>query len=179
MSTHNITDRMRIEFTHKGELNGITLWVTIITTLLLLLWIPVLIYKIVDLRIYRLGILYQPFSTKIGYYLVWILPALELITVILLVSWRKTMLWGLWLSFSLLLAYTIYAGIAHIGNWASKYCDCGRIISKISWGQHFWLNLFFLSLSGIAIYLENIIRGGMTKGNATEGGSATRQIYKN
>jgi len=143
--------------------------------LLLTLWIPVCIDKVVNFAQFKAGILRQPFSDNLGYVLVYILPALEIITVTALIidRFRKV---GLILSIVLMTVFTGYIGIALLGAWDKLPCGCGSVIKGMTWTQHFFFNLFFLALSALGLYLWHKLRGSNMGRDATEGGSAKRHI---
>nr|WP_312362415.1 MauE/DoxX family redox-associated membrane protein [Sphingobacterium sp.] len=143
--------------------------------LLLLLWVAVSIDKLLDFAAFKDGILRQPFSDSLGYILIYTLPALELITVLGLVTekFRKP---GLVLSMVLMTAFTAYIAVALLGAWEELPCGCGSIISGMNWTQHFFFNLFFLMLSGWGYYLWYKLRGSDIGNETTEGVSAKRLI---
>lgn len=118
--------------------------VAIIALLLLLLWVPVSIDKLLDFHAFRGGILRQPFSDTLGTVLVWTLPPLEIAAVVLLVM-DRTRYWGVWLSAVLMAGFTAYVGIALLGAWEKLPCGCGSVIAALSWRQHFFFNLTWLS----------------------------------
>lgn len=148
---------------------------TLIIIALLLLWIPVSIDKLLNFDTFKTGILRQPFSDDLGKALIYTLPVLETAVVLLLIieGWRML---GLWLSAILMAAFTGYIGFALLGAWEQLPCGCGSVISNLSWGQHFWFNLFFLLLSITGIRLQrNLHRSDGPRLARAEGLSATRQ----
>jgi uncharacterized membrane protein YphA (DoxX/SURF4 family) len=72
-------------------------------------------------------------------------PVAELVLVCLLFSegFRKT---GLWLSFFLLLAFTVYISLMLLSGLRLP-CTCGGLISKLGWRQHLFFNAFFMLIS--------------------------------
>ena len=127
--------------------------ITLLTILLLLLWIPVSLDKIVKFDAFRLGILMQPLSHPVAYLVIYSLPVLEILTVFLLVVNRYRR-WGFRLSSLLMAAFTAYIGLALLGAWEKLPCGCGSVISGMSWQQHFWFNLFFLIISLYGWYIS-------------------------
>lgn len=75
----------------------------------------------------------------------WTLPVIELIIALLLVI-PCTRLKGLYASFGLLILFTVYI-LWMIFFAAHLPCHCGGVISKLSWKQHVFFNLFFIALS--------------------------------
>lgn len=117
-----------------------------IIILLLLLWIPVSIDKILNFNSFKSGILRQPLEEPIALFLIYSLPALEVSTVVLLII-EKFRTWGLIVSSILMFAFTTYVALALLGTWDKLPCACGSVISSMSWYQHLWFNLFFLTIS--------------------------------
>ncbi len=139
-----------------------------LTILLLCLWIPVSIDKLLNFEIFRNGILRQPFSDNLGYALIFILPVSEVFTVVLLLL-PKHRFYGFLLSSLLMTAFTAYIGMALAGAWDELPCGCGSVISGLSWKQHFFFNLFFLLISGYGLYITNTKRSGAVGGETAEG----------
>lgn len=168
---------METAATYQNQIKRKRITLNVVIILLLLLWIPVGIDKITDFTAFKGGILRQPFSDSIAYILIYSLPALELITVLALVmeKYRKA---GLILSTVLMTAFTAYIAVALMGAWEKLPCGCGSVISGMNWTQHFFFNLFFLSLSILGLYLWHKLRGSNAGGEATEGASAKRHIKK-
>lgn len=116
--------------------------------LLLLLWIPVSLDKLLNFDSFRYGLLNQPFADNLGHVLLYSLPLFEIGIVLLLIvpNLRK---WGMLLSSILLVGFTVYIAVALLGAWDTIPCACGSVISKLSWKEHLWFNLFFLAVSVI------------------------------
>src|SRR5699024_10443332 len=99
---------------HQKQLKRERTTFNIVIVLLLLLWIPVSIDKIIDFPVFKEGIIRQPFSDTLGYILIYTLPALELIIVLALVM-EKFHQAGLVLSTILMTAFTSYIAVALLG----------------------------------------------------------------
>ncbi|SFT15885.1 MauE/DoxX family redox-associated membrane protein [Sphingobacterium wenxiniae] len=152
--------------------------VTLISIILLLLWIPVSLDKLAHFQVFKAGILRQPFSDSLGQVLVYTLLPLEILTAICIVIGRFRLV-GFGLSSLLMAAFTGYIGVALLGAWEKLPCGCGSVISGMSWTQHFWFNLFFLALSVLGYYLQRSLHRNSGSGPiAAEGLSAKRQ-HKN
>ncbi len=145
--------------------------VKIIVLLLLCLWIPVSVDKLLNFEVFRSGILRQPFADNLGYILSYMLPVLEVLTVVVVLL-PKLRFYGFLLSTVLMTAFTAYIGMALAGAWEKLPCGCGSVISSMSWKQHFFFNLFFLVISGYGLYITNIQRGGKMGDQTAEGGPA-------
>jgi len=152
--------------------------ISLISIILLLLWVPVSLDKLVHFQVFKAGLLRQPFSDSLGQVLVYTLLPLEIITALSLVYHRFRQV-GFGLSSFLMAAFTGYIGVALLGAWEKLPCGCGSVISGMSWTQHFWFNLFFLVLSLWGYYLQRSLHRNSGSGPAAaEGGSAKRQ-HKN
>src|SRR5690606_34191286 len=128
-----------------------------ITIILLLLWIPALLDKLLQFGTFQSGILRQPFSAELGYMLIYSLPILEMAIVILLVSSKYRWI-GFLLSSFLMMTFTGYIAIALMGAWDKIPCGCGSVISSMSWKQHLWFNLFFLAISLVGFIVSIKLR---------------------
>lgn len=142
--------------------------IRILTLIMLCLWIPVSIDKLLNFTMFRNGILRQPFTDNLGYPLIYTLPVLEVLTVLLLLL-PKLRFFGFLLSTVLMAGFTAYIGIALVGVWNELPCGCGSVISGLSWKQHLFFNLFFLLTSILGLYITNIQRGGAVGGETAEG----------
>lgn len=163
--------RNSLEKYGKGRL--VTYYIVVI--LLLALWIPVSIDKLMDFTMFKIGILSQPFSNNLGLILVYVLPVLEFLTVFCLI-FKKFHKIGLMLSTVLMTAFTGYIAVALLGAWEDLPCGCGSVISGMTWTQHFFFNLFFLVLSVLGLYLWYKLRSNNAGSGVTAGGSAKRRM---
>lgn len=125
----------------------------ILIVLLLVLWIPVAIDKIINFSNFQNGILRQPFSNNVAYLAIYFLPMLEIATIVLLIINRLRQ-YGLFLSSLLMTIFTFYVALALIGTWKKLPCGCGSVISGLSWSEHLWFNIFFLFISIIGLILS-------------------------
>lgn len=125
--------------------------------LLLILWIPVSISKIINFENFRKSILNQPFNISLAHFVIYALPILEILVVIMLLT-HNTRLIGLYLSGFLLSVFTGYISLALLNTWQKMPCGCGLIISSLNWKEHLWLNIFFLFINVSCLKLEYKIR---------------------
>lgn len=147
-----------------------------VTFLLILLWVPVTIDKFWNLGEFHSTLLNQPFPNWWAGILFWLLPTLELLVVVLL-AWPKGNLQypGMMLSTILLIMFTAYIALGLLDLFDQRPCGCGSVISRLSWEQHFWFNLFFLLLSIAGSLLHrNIQRRDGSRLAGAEGVSAKR-----
>lgn len=81
------------------------------------------------------------------------IPFGELLIVILLVI-EKFRLAGLYLSFFIMLLFTIY--LFYITQYSYYIpCSCGGILGKLDWESHIYFNLFFVAISAVSVLLYN------------------------
>ncbi|RPE12037.1 hypothetical protein EGT74_00325 [Chitinophaga lutea] len=125
---------------------------TLISLLVLLLTYASL-SKILEFEkfVFQLGL--SPFHLlSSNAYLVALLVPLVEISIIILLMIKRTKLIGLWSNLFLMSIFTVYIA-AMLLSGSELPCTCGGIISKMSWVQHLYFNLFFIAASVIAILL--------------------------
>jgi hypothetical protein len=66
---------------------------------------------------------------------------------VLLLSFQRTMSKGLFLSFILLLLFTIYVGLGLMHVYDKVPCSCGGILNNMGWTAHLVFNLAFTLLA--------------------------------
>jgi len=79
----------------------------------------------------------------------WLVPVTELIIVLLLL-FQQTKIAGLYSSLILLTGFTGYI-LYMILSRDNLPCSCVGVISKLSWKQHIFFNLFFIAISTAGI----------------------------
>lgn len=149
-------------------------FIKVITLLLLILWVPVVVDKLIDYGSFRAGMLRQPLPTSMIDILLWLLPFAETLVVALLLINNRTRRWAMYLSSLLLLAFTAYIGLALLGLWEKVPCVCGSVIRFLTWKQHFLFNLFFLLISIWGIYSTRNIQHPSSLGEAGRMGGPTK-----
>lgn len=124
--------------------------ITIIVSLLILLFSYTAFSKLLDLSFFRAQMElfpvldYFPGTAAIG------IPVTELFIVALLL-YPPTMRMGLKASSMLLLLFTLYL-LLMIMTVPDLPCSCGGVISTMSWSQHILFNLFCIALSVAALW---------------------------
>jgi hypothetical protein len=88
----------------------------------------------------------QPFSHPVAALMAYLLPALELLAALLLVS-RRAIIAGWWLSFILMASFTAYSLLVVIGFWPQVPCPCGGILGALPWSVHLAYNAFFFAVT--------------------------------
>lgn len=128
-------------------------WINISTALLVLLFLYAALVKYGDLTLFKHELSLQPFPLWLNEILFVLIPAFELLIVLLLLS-QNTKLIGFISAFIILVAFTIYIIFILAGFWNHVPCACGGIISWLGWEPHLWFNIFFIATSGIGIYFS-------------------------
>lgn len=127
-----------------------------LTILLLLLWVPTSIHKLIDFESFKNDIYRQPISLSLSNLIIYSLPIIELLTAFLIVT-PKYRLFGFIASTFLMTVFTLYIASALLNVWDRLPCGCGLIIAHLNWQEHLWFNIVFLILSITAWYLQIIL----------------------
>jgi uncharacterized membrane protein YphA (DoxX/SURF4 family) len=78
-------------------------------------------------------------------------PVFEILVALLLLI-PQTAKAGLYSFIAAMSSFTIY--IVSVMIWENKLpCHCGGAIEKLSWSQHIWFNIAFISIAIIALWL--------------------------
>jgi hypothetical protein len=105
--------------------------------------------KLFNFNAFRTSLYQSPLLMQWALILAWLLPSMEIATAVLLL-FKRSRPTGLYLSLFLMVAFTIYISFILLKG-GHLPCSCGGVIKKLSWGQHFWFNLFFIILTLIGI----------------------------
>lgn len=93
----------------------------------------------------------SPLLTNYAGILAWLVPAIEIITAVLLMV-PRTRLYGMYISFAMMVLFTLYVG-AILSFSKELPCSCGGVISSLGWWQHLVFNTAFavLGYTGMAL----------------------------
>lgn len=130
-----------------------TLLLKIIGALLILLWAYTALSKLIDLQEFRSELNNQNFSKTTAALLLYLIPISE-ISAVLLLLFKKTSRIGMALSAVLMAVFTAYIFLVVIGYYDKTPCSCGGVLKELGWTAHLFFNLFFLSLTLIALKLQ-------------------------
>lgn len=128
---------------------------SLISALLILLWIYAALTKLLDYETARSQMRNQVFPLWLGNILAWAVPVTELVVAGLLIH-PATRQKGVIASLLLMLGFTFYIVLVKLNYFAFVPCSCGGVISQLSWEEHLLFNLFFLILAGTGVLLETI-----------------------
>lgn len=123
-----------------------------ICSLLILLFVYTASSKLVDLHKTYHEMDNQPFPNWMTPFLVWGISLAELCTAGLLI-FEKTKKSGLWASLILMSVFTGYIVAILLHAFNRVPCSCGGVIKQLGWMNHLYFNLFFITISGIALIL--------------------------
>lgn len=80
------------------------------------------------------------------------IPSLELIAAMTL-PFQKTRTFGLYLSLTLMTAFTAYVILVITGYFGPAPCTCGGIITALSWKQHLAINIILLLITLYSLFI--------------------------
>jgi uncharacterized membrane protein YphA (DoxX/SURF4 family) len=124
-----------------------------IVFLFILLFVYASVSKFIDYGLFKAQLGKSPLITRYAGVLAWLVPVSELVIVLLLFIPRFVLI-GLYMSFSIMFAFTAY--IVFILNFSPYVpCSCGGILEKMGWTEHLFFNIGFLILGLIGIVLQN------------------------
>jgi len=131
--------------------------VRIVSYLYILLFVYTAVSKLLDFESFRIQLAQSPLLSA---YAGLIAPAVitaELL-IVLLLCFRATRLSGLYASFFLMIAFTVYIYV--MLNYSDFVpCSCGGIIESLSWTQHMVFNIAFALLALLAVLLTEKTKG--------------------
>lgn len=128
------------------------LFIGITTVLLIILFVYASVAKLSDYENFKFGLSESPFISPFAGILSWAVPASELV-IALMLAIPAYRLAGLYASFALMLAFTLYiASMLAFGQ--DIPCSCGGILEEMSWGVHIIFNSFFVVISAVAIWMK-------------------------
>jgi uncharacterized membrane protein YphA (DoxX/SURF4 family) len=138
----NIYSHKRTHISYKSLVSNLNI---IGIFLLTLLWSYAVFAKLADLKLYQLQMKEQPFPYSIQQLLSYLVPILELTAGTLLIFNKHK--WGLWLSLTLILGFTIYITLILTHVFPNAPCSCGGFISKMSWKSHLYFNMLLFLIN--------------------------------
>jgi putative oxidoreductase len=127
----------------------------IICFLLIGMFLYAAVSRWLDFKTFIADINNQPLPNQLTNWLVYIIPALQVLAALALV-FEKFRLAGFWLCLTITLLYIIYNTLVLANYFGRIPCTCGGMIKHLTWTQHLIFSLFFagISLTGI-ILLKN------------------------
>lgn len=128
-----------------------------ITFLFVMLWAYASFPKFLNMKRFRYVMQSQIIPKWLANILYVLLPIFEIAVMVLLI-FKETRLLGMYISFLLMLIFTIYIGGAAFNFYKLYLCPCGKIFSRMSWKEHFYANLTLtiMALAG-CILIRNVL----------------------
>jgi hypothetical protein len=134
---------------------------SLLNPLLILLFVYAAISKLYAFTVFKQQLASHPFLTGVAPVLSFVLPAGELVAVLLLL-FHRTYFRGLLFSLILLVIFTGYIGFILLHSWSNYPCSCGGIRGSMSWRTHLLFNAFFLCINLTLIYIYQKERRAVT-----------------
>ncbi len=122
----------------------------LITAALILLFVYTAAVKWADLKVFERELANQAIPVWSVPWLLWLIPLSETLVVILLFV-PSSRVWGLYGSALLMSFFTGYMGLVLLNVFERVPCSCGGVLKSMDFPVHFFFNLFFLSLTLLAI----------------------------
>lgn len=127
--------------------------IEISVAVLFLLYLFAAILKGVTFQQYTYDMRTQPLPGWLIWLATYGLPPFHLALAILLIP-VKTRLAALYTSTALMMIYTLYISGMYFEWIDDRPCSCTGITRNMSWGQHLWFNIGFLTVSASALMLS-------------------------
>ncbi|WP_370632365.1 MauE/DoxX family redox-associated membrane protein [Mucilaginibacter sp. UR6-1] len=120
--------------------------------LLALLWFYAALSKLMDFQFFKEAIHKQPLYPVIQFFVIYGLPAAEIITGggLLIARFSKSFFY---VSAIMLYAFTVYIALILFRAFGHIPCGCGGVIGHMGWTFHLWFNLVFLALNTFTIII--------------------------
>jgi hypothetical protein len=126
--------------------------IEIICALLIFLFIYTGVSKLLDYQTFRRQLSQSPFITSYASLLAWSLPIGEILIAGML-TFNRSRLPGLYLSFFLLCLFTFYlTAMLQLSYYIP--CSCGGVLQSLSWQSHIILNIVFMLLAAAGTLLQ-------------------------
>ena len=127
--------------------------IDVISILFILLFVYAAMNKLLDVEKFQVQIGQSPLLTKIAPIVAWLIPLTEIL-VALALAFDRSKLLGLYISFGLMVMFTLY--IVAILNFSDHIpCACGGVIDKLGWTEHLLFNIGFVILGLVGILLSS------------------------
>ncbi len=127
--------------------------VDIVAYLFVILFMYTAANKLLTIKSFSSTIAKMSFIGQYDLILAWGIPILEIVISIILIipSLRKL---GLRAALILMVIFTVYL-VYMVLSGSKLPCNCGGVISSLSWQQHIWFNVGFIILAVLGIIFNN------------------------
>ncbi|MEC4036809.1 MauE/DoxX family redox-associated membrane protein [Myroides odoratimimus] len=125
-------------------------YVLIVRYFVVLLFVYAAISKLITFEEFKVQLTQSPLLSMYAGVIAYLVVISELVIAFLL-TLRSTKLLGLYLSYSLMVAFSIY--IYLILNYSDFIpCSCGGVLEKLGWNEHLWFNIITSVLILLSIF---------------------------
>lgn len=117
--------------------------------LYVVLFVYAAVSKLLDFENFQVQLGQSPLLSAFAGWLSWTVLLIELAIAAILL-FPKTQMYGLYLSYLLMVLFTTYIFIIlHYSPFIP--CSCGGILEQMGWQEHLWFNVFFIFLAAVGI----------------------------
>lgn len=128
-------------------------YVLIISYFYILLFVYAAISKLITFEAFQVQLTQSPLLSAYASTIAYLVLGAELLFALLLCI-NTTRLLGLYLSYGLMVAFTLY--IYLILNYSDFIpCSCGGILEKMGWNEHLWFNIIVSILALVALFFQD------------------------
>lgn len=108
--------------------------------------------KLLTIKSFASTLAKSPLIGSLNFVVAWSIPIIEvMISIVLIIpSLRKP---GMYAALLLMSAFTLYL-IYMVCSGVELPCHCGGVVSSMSWQQHIWFNLGFISLAVTSLVIQ-------------------------
>lgn len=125
--------------------------VSFMSYFLIMLFVYAAVSKLIVFQDFQVQLTQSPLLSAYANLIAYLVILVELVISVLLAA-KKTRLVGLYLSYLLMVAFSLY--IYLILNYSDFIpCSCGGVLESLSWNEHLWFNIIVCCLTITAAYL--------------------------
>ncbi|WP_435048801.1 MauE/DoxX family redox-associated membrane protein [Formosa sp. S-31] len=122
-----------------------------ISNVLVLLFVYTALSKLINFEHFKSQLSKSPYIASFSNIILWLLPGIELLIGLTLISIKHKLL-GFYSSLFALSIFTIYIlTVLSFSNYIP--CSCGGVLASLSWTNHILFNLTFILFSVLGIIL--------------------------
>ncbi len=129
-----------------------TKYIHIVSYFYILLFVYAAISKLITFEAFQVQLTQSPLLSAYANAIAYIVLIVELLFALLL-SIQTTRLLGLYLSYGLMVAFTIYIYLI-INHSDFIPCSCGGVLEKMGWTEHLWFNIIVSLLALVALFFK-------------------------
>ena len=140
---------LRIQQQLKRGLKDRELLTDLIVYLFIILFMYTAASKILTIEKFSISLAKSPLISEYNLIVAWAVPITEVAISLLLIIF-STRKWGLLAALVLMTIFTLY--LTYMVLSGNKLpCHCGGVISTMTWKQHIWFNLVFVTIAAAGL----------------------------